>query len=250
MRFIIYPAVDLRGGKCVRLYQGDYGAETVYDENPVGVARRWRDAGAEWLHVVDLDAARTGEPVNLPVIREMASSVDIPIQVGGGVRTMERLELLLSAGVQRVILGSAAIDDPDFVREALARYGDRIALGIDARNGRVATHGWLETTEVTAEDLAREMVRHGAETFIFTDISRDGTLSGPNVEAIRSLARACGKRVIASGGVRDTEDLLRLARHAGEGVAGAVVGRALYTGGLDLGEALKRLSRETGEEDR
>ncbi|MGI6125677.1 MAG: 1-(5-phosphoribosyl)-5-[(5-phosphoribosylamino)methylideneamino]imidazole-4-carboxamide isomerase [Planifilum sp.] len=250
MSFVLYPAIDLRGGKCVRLYQGDYGAETVYDADPVNVARKWAAAGAEWLHVVDLDAARTGEPVNLPVIREMASRVDIPIQAGGGVRSMERLEMFLDAGVQRVILGSAAIDDPRFVREALARYGDRIALGIDARDGRVATHGWLETTEVTAEALAREMVRRGAETFIFTDISRDGTLSGPNVEAILSLARACGRRVIASGGVRDAEDLLRLARHAGEGIAGAVVGRALYTGDLELGEALRRLSREMGEEGR
>ncbi len=250
MSFVLYPAIDLRGGKCVRLYQGDYGAETVYDADPVNVARKWAAAGAEWLHVVDLDAARTGEPVNLPVIREMASRVDIPIQAGGGVRSMERLEMFLDAGVQRVILGSAAIDDPRFVREALARYGDRIALGIVARDGRVATHGWLETTEVTAEALAREMVRRGAETFIFTDISRDGTLSGPNVEAILSLARACGRRVIASGGVRDAEDLLRLARHAGEGIAGAVVGRALYTGDLELGEALRRLSREMGEEGR
>ena len=250
MSFTLYPAVDLRGGKCVRLYQGDYGVETVYDEDPVRVARKWRAEGAGWLHVVDLDAARTGEPVNLPVIREMALSVDIPLQVGGGVRSMERLELLFSVGVERVILGSAAIDDPRFVREALARYGDRIALGIDARGGRVATHGWLRTTEVTAEELAKEMVRHGAETFIFTDISRDGTLSGPNVEAILSLARACGKPVIASGGIRDAQDLLRLARHAGEGVAGAVVGRALYTGGLDLGEALKFLSRERGEDGR
>lgn len=250
MSFVLYPAIDLRGGKCVRLYQGDYGAETVYDADPVNVARKWAAAGAEWLHVVDLDAARTGEPVNLPVIREMVSRVDIPIQAGGGVRSMERLEMFLDAGVQRVILGSAAIDDPRFVREALARYGDRIALGIDARDGRVATHGWLETTEVTAEALAREMVRRGAETFIFTDISRDGTLSGPNVEAILSLARACGRRVIASGGVRDAEDLLRLARHAGEGIAGAVVGRALYTGDLELGEALRRLSREMGEEGR
>lgn len=250
MSFILYPAVDLRGGKCVRLYQGNYGAETVYDADPVGVARKWAAAGAEWLHVVDLDAARTGEPVNLSVIRKMASSVDIPLQAGGGVRSMDRLEALFSAGVQRVILGSAAIDNPRFVREALARYGDRIALGIDARNGRVATHGWLETTEVTAEELAREMVRHGAETFIFTDIARDGTLSGPNLEAVRSLARACGKRVIASGGVRNTADLIRLARYAGEGVAGAVIGRALYTGALDLGEALRCLSRKTGEEGR
>lgn len=239
MSFVVYPAIDLRGGRCVRLYQGNYGAETVYAQDPVAVARQFEREGARWLHVVDLDAARTGEAVNEDVIRAIVAAVDIPVQVGGGVRTSERLERLWSIGVQRAVIGSAAIDDPVFVRRALADYGDRIALGVDAREGSVATHGWLKTAEVSAEELAVEMARHGAETFIFTDISRDGTLQGPNVEAVRSLARACGKQVIASGGVRDVSDLLELARHQQEGVDGAIVGRALYTGDIRLSEAVR-----------
>ncbi|GGE04259.1 1-(5-phosphoribosyl)-5-[(5-phosphoribosylamino) methylideneamino] imidazole-4-carboxamide isomerase [Marinithermofilum abyssi] len=240
MSFTLYPAIDLRGGQCVRLFQGDYDAETVYGD-PVEAARRWVTAGAEWLHVVDLDAAKTGEPVNLPVIKEIAVALDVPVQVGGGVRNMERLKALLELGVSRVVIGSAAIDDPDFVKQALAQYGDRIALGLDARDGRVATHGWLDVSEVLAENLAKEMVRYGAETFIFTDISRDGTLTGPNIPAVRSLARACGKEVIASGGVRNIHNLVELAKHREEGVSGAIVGKALYTGDVDLAEALRTL---------
>lgn len=238
MSFTIYPAIDLRGGRCVRLFQGDYDRETVYGEDLAAMARRWEEEGAEWLHVVDLDAAKTGDPVNLPSIREIVSSVGVPVQVGGGVRDIERLESLLSLGVSRVVIGSAAIDDPEFVKEALGKYGDRIALGLDARNGYVATHGWLETSEVRAEDLGREMAVHGAETFIFTDISRDGTLTGPNIPAVRSLAEATGKQVIASGGVKNTANLESLARFESEGVAGVIVGKALYTGDIDLKEAL------------
>ncbi|OYD08148.1 1-(5-phosphoribosyl)-5-[(5-phosphoribosylamino)methylideneamino]imidazole-4-carboxamide isomerase [Paludifilum halophilum] len=241
MSFTLYPAIDVRGGQCVRLFQGDYEAETVYDQDPVAVARRWINAGAEWLHVVDLDAARSGDPVNLSVIREIASVADVPVQVGGGVRSLERLETLLNAGVERVVIGSAAIDNPEWVKRALGTYGDRIALGIDAREGRVATHGWLQTSEVLAEQLAREMAELGAETFIFTDISRDGTLTGPNILAIRSLAKATGKRVIASGGVRSSHHLIELAQHTREGVCGAIVGKALYTGNVDLGESLRAL---------
>jgi phosphoribosylformimino-5-aminoimidazole carboxamide ribotide isomerase len=244
MSFVVYPAIDLRGGRCVRLYQGDYDAETVYAQDPVAVARQFAREGVRWLHVVDLDAARSGEAVNEDVIRAIVAAVDIPVQVGGGVRTRERLERLWSIGVQRAVIGSAAIDDPEFVRTALADYGDRIALGVDAREGRVATHGWLKTAEVSAEELAVEMARHGAETFIFTDISRDGTLQGPNVEAVRSLARACGKQVIASGGVRDVSDLAELARYQQEGVAGAIVGRALYTGDIRLSEAVRAVEGE------
>ncbi|MFC4077495.1 1-(5-phosphoribosyl)-5-[(5-phosphoribosylamino)methylideneamino]imidazole-4-carboxamide isomerase [Salinithrix halophila] len=238
MNFTLYPAIDLRGGQCVRLFQGDYDAETVYDKDPVAVARRWVEQGAEWLHVVDLDAARSGEPVNLPVIREVVSAIEVPIQVGGGVRDMDRLEALLDLGVARVVIGSAAIDDPDFVQAALARHGDQIALGLDARNGRVATHGWLDDSEVLAEDLAQKMVSLGAETFIFTDISRDGTLSGPNIPAVRNLALATGKKVIASGGVKSVSNLLELSRYRVEGVEGAIVGKALYTGDVELSEAL------------
>ncbi|MDR6225635.1 1-(5-phosphoribosyl)-5-[(5-phosphoribosylamino)methylideneamino]imidazole-4-carboxamide isomerase [Desmospora profundinema] len=246
MTFTLYPAIDLRGGRCVRLFQGDYDQETVYDNDPVAVARRFAGQGALWLHVVDLDAARTGEPVNMEVIRKMVRAVDCPVQVGGGVRGMERLQQLLDAGVQRVVIGSAAVDNPSFVKEALGRYGDRIALGLDARDGMVATHGWLDTSDVPAERLAKEMVALGAETFIFTDIARDGTLTGPNVEAIRSLAQVTGREVIASGGVRTNDDLSELARYRDEGVAGAIVGKALYTGAVCLDEALLSVKKEAG----
>ncbi|PTM56635.1 1-(5-phosphoribosyl)-5-[(5-phosphoribosylamino)methylideneamino]imidazole-4-carboxamide isomerase [Desmospora activa] len=246
MTFTLYPAIDLRGGNCVRLFQGDYARETVYDTDPVAVVRRFVDQGAEWLHVVDLDAARTGVAANLEVIKKMAAAAPCPLQVGGGVRDMERLRQLLDAGVQRVVIGSAAVDNPAFVKEALASFGDRIAVGLDARDGMVATHGWLDTSNVPVERLANEMAALGAETFIFTDIARDGTLSGPNVDAIRFLAQACGRQVIASGGVRSSADLTELARYAKDGVAGAIVGKALYTGAIRLKEALQAVEKEAG----
>lgn len=246
MPFTLYPAIDLRGGRCVRLFQGDYQQETVYDDDPVAVARRFVGQGASWLHVVDLDAARTGEAINQTVIQTIVQAVDCKVQVGGGIRNRERLRHLLDIGVQRVVIGSAAVDNPAFVEEALGMYGDRVALGLDAREGRVATHGWLDTSAVPVEQLAARMVALGAETFIFTDIARDGTLTGPNVKAIRSLAQATGRQVIASGGVRSTADLLELVRYDSEGVAGAIVGKALYTGDVRLEEALQVIGKETG----
>jgi len=242
--FTIYPAIDLLGGRCVRLFQGNYDMETVYDEDPASVARRWESLGARWLHVVDLDAAKSGEPVNLSVIRDIVRKVHVPVQVGGGVRDRKRLETLLEAGVSRVVIGSAAIDDPEVVISALGQAGDRVALGLDARDGRVATHGWLEVSKVLAEDLGKEMAALGAETFIFTDISRDGTLTGPNIPAVRSLALATGKQVIASGGVKNSHNLVELSRHREEGVSGAIVGKALYTGDVDLNQALKAIEEE------
>ncbi|SFS32503.1 1-(5-phosphoribosyl)-5-[(5-phosphoribosylamino)methylideneamino]imidazole-4-carboxamide isomerase [Marininema halotolerans] len=246
MSFDVYPAIDLRGGKCVRLYQGDYEAETVYSEDPLTVARKWVSKGAEWLHVVDLDGARSGDPIHLPVIKEITRLLQVPIQVGGGVRDMKRLEQLLQWGVSRVVIGSAAIDHPAFVQEALGLYGDRIALGLDAWDGRVATHGWEENTGILVEDVAKKMVGFGAETFIFTDISRDGTLHGPNIPAIRNVAFASGKSVIASGGVHSVADMEELRRHEHEGVTGVIVGKALYTGDVDLEEALVKLKGEEG----
>ncbi|MEB3103166.1 1-(5-phosphoribosyl)-5-[(5-phosphoribosylamino)methylideneamino]imidazole-4-carboxamide isomerase [Ferviditalea candida] len=240
--FIIYPAIDIRGGKCVRLVQGDYNRETVYNDNPVEVARQWKAQGAEWIHLVDLDGAKAGHPVNEDVIGEIARSVDIPVQVGGGLRTREDVERLLSKGVSRVILGTAAIENRDFVQWALAHHGDQTAVGIDARDGYVATRGWLETSQIKAVDLAVELAAQGAQTFIFTDISRDGMMGGPNVESIVGLAKVSGRPVIASGGVSQSYDLLELARHKENGVAGAIVGKALYTGSLRLAEALEMLS--------
>lgn len=234
MSFTLYPAIDLRGGRCVRLVQGDFARETVYGEDPVQIACRWEKEGARWLHVVDLDAAKTGDLVNLSAVQEILHGVSIPVQVGGGVRDLKRLEKLLSLGVSRVVIGSAAIDNPLFVKEALRHYGDRLALSLDAREGKVATHGWLETSENRVEDLGCEMADHGAETFIFTDISRDGTRTGPNIAGVRALAEATGKEVIASGGVGHLDHLTALARLAPLGVKGSILGKSLYTGDVDL----------------
>lgn len=246
MSFIIYPAIDLRDGKCVRLRQGDYEQETVYSEDPLQVVQAFVEQGAEWIHIVDLDAARSGGMENSSLIRKMAEAASVPVQVGGGVRNMERLERLLHTGVRRVVIGSAAIDDPDFVREALAKYPGQIAIGLDGRDGWVATHGWLETSKVKVTELAQKMSGWGAETFIFTDISRDGMLTGPNVEEVRNLAQACGKTVIASGGVHTEEDLEKLADYQDEGVQGAIVGKAIYTGTVHLPSAIK-VTREAGQ---
>ncbi|WP_124728362.1 1-(5-phosphoribosyl)-5-[(5-phosphoribosylamino)methylideneamino]imidazole-4-carboxamide isomerase [Staphylospora marina] len=237
--FDLYPAIDILGGKCVRLVRGDYTRETVYAENPVDMALRWVEQGAAWLHVVDLDAAKSGTPVNDRIIRDICARVPVPVQVGGGVRDIARIEALLEAGVSRVIMGSAAVDRPDVMAEALKRYKDRIAVGIDAKDGRVATHGWLEVTDVPAEVLALEMARLGAERFVYTDISRDGTLSGVSLESTVRLAEACGKPVIASGGVRSVEDLRNLAALKDRGIAGAIIGKALYTGAVRMDEALR-----------
>ncbi|UUZ82733.1 1-(5-phosphoribosyl)-5-[(5-phosphoribosylamino)methylideneamino]imidazole-4-carboxamide isomerase [Paenibacillus sp. P26] len=235
--FIIYPAIDIRGGKCVRLIQGDYNQETVYNENPLEVAKAWEAQGAKWIHLVDLDGAKAGHPVNNKLIGDIAKSVSVPVQVGGGIRTEADVDHLLSLGVSRIILGTAAIEDREFVNKVLQKHGDKVAIGIDARNGYVATRGWLETSEVKAEDLAKELAAQGAKTFIFTDISRDGMMGGPNVEAIVHLAKVSGQTVIASGGVSQYTDLQKLAEHACEGVGGAIVGKALYTGSIQLEEA-------------
>ncbi|RUT31954.1 1-(5-phosphoribosyl)-5-[(5-phosphoribosylamino)methylideneamino]imidazole-4-carboxamide isomerase [Paenibacillus zeisoli] len=239
--FIIYPAIDIRDGKCVRLVQGDYARETIYNDNPVEVAKSWEAQGGEFIHLVDLDGAKAGHPVNDALIGEIARSVQVPVQVGGGIRTVSDVERLLGLGVSRLIIGTAAIEDREFTESVLGQYGDKVAIGIDARNGLVATRGWLETSEVQAEVLAKELAAKGAETFIFTDISRDGMMQGPNVEAIRALAEASGKTVIASGGVTVQEDLIKLAAHAGQGVGGAIVGKALYTGSVDLAKAIQAL---------
>ena len=247
MSFIIYPAIDMRGGKCVRLLQGDYNKETVYGDSPLEMAKQWASMGAEFIHLVDLDAAKVGKPVNDEWVLSIARELDVPVQIGGGLRCMEDVDRYLQNGVQRVILGTAAIQDRPFTEQVLAKYGDRVAIGIDARNGYVATHGWLETSSVTAEELAKELIAKGAETFIYTDISRDGTLEGPNTESIVRLAKATGKNVIASGGVSVAEDLYDLARYAKDGVGGAIVGKALYTQRIDLAGAIAKVKEKEGE---
>jgi phosphoribosylformimino-5-aminoimidazole carboxamide ribotide isomerase len=239
--FIIYPAIDIRDGKCVRLIQGDYAQETVYNENPLEVALEWERLGGQWIHLVDLDGAKAGKPVNDALIGKIAQAVNVPVQVGGGIRTKADVEHLFNLGVSRVILGTAAIEDRAFVEDVLAQYGDKVAIGIDARNGYVATRGWLETSEVKADVLAKELAEKGAKTFIFTDISRDGMMQGPNVEAIVALAEASGQTVIASGGVSVMDDLTKLAASREKGVGGAIVGKALYIGNIDLAEAVKTI---------
>ncbi|HIK14531.1 MAG TPA: 1-(5-phosphoribosyl)-5-[(5-phosphoribosylamino)methylideneamino]imidazole-4-carboxamide isomerase [Leptolyngbyaceae cyanobacterium M33_DOE_097] len=239
----IIPAIDLLDGRCVRLYQGDYEQAQTFDENPVAVARQWADQGATRLHVVDLDGAKAGHPVNLGAIEAIAHAVDIPIQVGGGLRDRVNAARLLSLGVQRVILGTVAVEQPELVRQLCKEFAGQIIVGIDARDGKVATRGWLETSEVMAPDLAKEMAKVGVASIIYTDIHRDGTLSGPNLEALRDLAASIDIPVIASGGVSSITDLLSLLALEPAGVKGAIVGRALYTGDISLQSALRAVGQ-------
>ncbi len=232
---IIYPAIDLRDGRCVRLVEGDFSRETVFDADPTAAARRWAEAGAEWLHVVDLDGAVAGRPVNLSAIEAISGAVDIPIQLGGGLRSLENLESAFAAGISRTILGTVALEIPELVAAAVARWGDAIAVGLDARDGKLATRGWLDQSDALAVDVARALQDVGVRHFIFTDIRRDGTLSGPNLESLGELISALDADVIASGGVGRLADI-EVAREAG--AAGAIVGRALYDGRVDLAEAI------------
>jgi len=236
---IVIPAIDVKDGRCVRLYQGDYQRVTVFSEDPAATARRWEEAGAPLVHVVDLDGAVAGKPVNLAAVRAIVEAVDVPIQLGGGVRTLSDIEEAFSAGVSRVILGTAAIEDQALVREACRRWGEGIAVGIDSRHGVVATHGWQRSTRVRAVDLARQMIELGVHRLICTDILRDGTLTEPNYAALGEIAEAVAVPIIASGGVSAVEHLLRLCEM---GMEGAIVGRALYTGDLDYRESVRVLA--------
>lgn len=242
--FTIYPAIDMRGGKCVRLLQGDYNKETVYGDSPIEMAALFAEQGAEWIHMVDLDGAKEGKRVNDRFVVETAKQLPVKVQIGGGIRTEDDIVYYLENGVARVILGSAAIAKPSFVKEMLKKYGERIAIGIDAKDGFVATEGWLNTSNVKAIDLGKELAESGAQTFIFTDIATDGMLSGPNIQAAVEMARATGKHVIASGGVSSLEDLVSLQKHVGDGVVGAIVGKALYTKQFTVAEALKVVQGE------
>jgi len=237
----VIPAIDLLEGQCVRLYQGDYARSQVFNHNPVDVARQWVDQGANWLHIVDLDGAKTGIVVNLQAITAIAQAVPVSIQVGGGLRDRTSVAQLLNLGVQRVILGTIAVEQPQLVADLCQEFPGQIVVGIDARNGRVATRGWLETTEVLATQLAHQMQELGAAALIYTDIHRDGTLQGPNLEALNSLATGVSIPVIASGGVSSVTDLLSLLSLEPIGVTGVIVGRALYTGDISLKQALQAI---------
>ena len=232
----IIPAIDLKGGRCVRLLQGDFDKETVFSTDPGAVAQGWEQAGAPRIHVVDLEGAASGRPENAEAVARILESVDIPVQLGGGIRNMETLEGWLDKGVQRVVLGTAAVEDPDFLQEALRRFGESVVVGIDARDGRVAASGWKRTTEVDAIELIERMKGFGARRIIYTDISRDGMLSGPNLESVRQVVSSTKVPVIASGGVSTIEHLKSLREL---GVEGAIVGRALYTGDVNLREAIQ-----------
>jgi phosphoribosylformimino-5-aminoimidazole carboxamide ribotide isomerase len=239
----VIPAIDLLEGRCVRLYQGDYAQSEVFDENPVAVARQWVDQGATRLHLVDLDGAKAGHPVNQAAIDAIVRAVDVPVQVGGGLRDRQSVADLLKLGVQRVILGTVAVEQPDLVAQLGQEFPNQIVVGIDARNGKVATRGWLETSEVEAVTLAQQMAEFGVAAIIYTDIHRDGTLQGPNREALRELATAITIPVIASGGVSSVTDLLNLLTLETIGVTGAIVGRALYTGNIQLKEAIRAVGQ-------
>lgn len=241
MSFTIYPAIDMRGGKCVRLLQGDYNQETVYGDSPFDMAKSFADAGAEWIHMVDLDGAKDGKRVNDRFVIEAAQKLDAKVQIGGGIRTEDDILHYLNNGVSRVIIGSVAVSNPEFAIEMIQKYGEKIAIGLDAKDGYVATHGWLDTSSVTAVELGKRLAEAGAETFIFTDIATDGMLSGPNLLAVEKLAVETGKSVIASGGVSELADLRALKELVGKGVSGAIVGKAIYEGRFSVPEALKEV---------
>ena len=236
---ILFPAIDLKEGQCVRLLRGDMSAATVFGDDPAAQARSFAAAGCEWLHLVDLDGAFAGRPVNAEAVRAILAAVGVPVQLGGGIRDRATIEAWLEAGVARVILGTVAVEAPDLVRAAAAAHPGRIAVGLDARAGRVATRGWAEATEIEATDLARRFEDAGIAAIIYTDIERDGAMAGPDVAATAALARAVDIPVIASGGVSSLADLIAL-RDAGP-VAGAITGRALYDGAIDLPQALAAL---------
>jgi phosphoribosylformimino-5-aminoimidazole carboxamide ribotide isomerase len=236
----IIPAVDLRNGKCVRLYQGDYNRETVFDENPLNVALQWQSLGAPRIHIVDLDGAAAGKVVNREIIETIAGAVQVPTELGGGIRSLETIIAVLKMGVERVILGTVAVENPSLVEKACLKYAESIIVSIDARDGQVSTRGWLAASELKAIDLARDMKKLGVRRLIYTDILRDGTLSGPNYRTLAELISEVGLPVVAAGGISSLEHLEQLKRI---GVEGAIIGQALYTGNIDLKQALKVANR-------
>lgn len=233
---LIFPAIDIKGGQCVRLYKGDFATAEKVAEDPLKTALAFRAAGAVWLHTVDLDGALEGKRVNAAVFESLAKSSGLRIQLGGGIRDRETIEYYLEHGVSRVILGSAAVRDPDFVKEAVAAYGEKIAVGIDAKNGVAAASGWTEDSGISYLDLARRMEQAGVQTVIYTDIGRDGTLSGPNLEQLKAVNRAISCDIIASGGVAALSDIQAL---RSLGLYGAICGKALYKGTLSLKDAIR-----------
>ncbi|MGZ3626900.1 MAG: 1-(5-phosphoribosyl)-5-[(5-phosphoribosylamino)methylideneamino]imidazole-4-carboxamide isomerase [Ktedonobacteraceae bacterium] len=237
---IIIPAIDIKDGQCVRLYQGDYDQVTTYDVDPVNVAQRWQRFGASWLHIVDLDGAAAGHPVNVESIKSIRASTTVRIELGGGMRTLADIGYLLDLGIDRVVLGTMALTDRALLIEALARWGERIVVGLDARSGSIAISGWRETSQVQATSLASELCALGVQRFIYTDIARDGALKGPNIEELQEIQRMVSCSLIASGGVSSIDDLYSLANLS---IEGAIVGKALYTGDIDLAATIQEFER-------
>ena len=245
---ILYPSIDIRDGRCVRLIEGDFARETVYDDDPVQVAGRWAESGAEWIHVVDLDGSLQRRPVSIDIVARIRDTMPatVRLQVGGGIRSLDHLDRIFAIGVDRAVLGSVAVDDPQLVIDAAGRWGERIAVGLDARDGFLAANGWIDQTQVAASDVAVRLGGAGIRTFIFTDIARDGTLTGPNLDALTTMATAVASAagdspidpsqgLIASGGVAESGDIGAV---AATGASGLIIGRALYDGRIDLVEAL------------
>ena len=245
---ILLPAIDIKDGRCVRLYQGDYDQMTVYADDPAEVARRWQAAGASWLHVVDLDGARDGRPVNDTLIERVCRETNLKIEASGGLRTLEQIERMLALGVERVVLGTVVLTDRELLGQALQRWGARIVVGLDARGGLVAIKGWRETSNVEATTLARELSAAGVRRFVYTDIARDAAMRGPNLDALRTMLdvlKGSQAYLIASGGISSLEDLQRLMQFE---IEGAIIGKALYTGAIDLAEAVRMIEgRESGQ---
>ena len=232
---LILPAIDIRHGKCVRLQQGDYGKETVYGDSPVEMAHYWEEQGAEFLHIVDLDGAKDGLPTNFSIVAKIAESLKIPIEIGGGVRTQETIQRYLEAGVNRLVIGTLALKEADWFREMCRQFPDRLVLGIDGRNGRVATEGWLETSQTLATDLAKKYIDLPLSALVYTDIAKDGMLEGPNVAEMEAMRRAVPFPLIVSGGIASLDDVRRLAR---DGFHACIIGKALYENKFQLPEAL------------
>lgn len=238
---ILYPAIDIRGGKAVRLLQGDYERETAYDADPVDAAARWASEGAEFLHVVDLDGAKAGEPQNLDAVRRIAATVECPIQVGGGLRDPDSVAAVLEAGAKRVVIGTAALRDPAFLDSALAAHGDAVVVSIDTRGGKVSLSGWTETSDVEAPDAVVDLSKRGVQRFLCTAIEVDGTMEGPVIDQLNQIAASTSAQVIASGGVGDLSHLEQLASESAPNIEGAIVGRALYEKRFSVAEGIAAL---------
>jgi len=239
---ILYPAIDLKDGQVVRLKQGRFDEVTVYSEDPLAMAEQWVAAGAEWLHVVDLNGALEGKPVNTSVIETIMQGVEVPVQIGGGIRSQDTAEIYLTLGAGRIVLGTKALEEPALVEALAKEFPDRIAVGIDAKDGKVAVRGWKETADQNAVEVGKQLAALGAACIIYTDITRDGMLTGPNFEATQTMARESGLPVIASGGIASIDDIKRLKEMESDGVVGAILGRSIYENKFDLTEAIKLAS--------